>query len=418
MAGLKIPKHKSMSMKKYSTFIKPEKVYIPLGTNEDNKQLVKKGDRVRKGQVIGKLGGSFNLPIFASVSGTVLENEEVTYQNGKKVNAVVIENDFKETLDKKYEVRKNLDKLTKEEFIEILENCGIIGMGGAGFPTYMKYKTDKKIKTLLINAVECEPYITADYRVFLEKCEDVLETIDLMLNINDIDEAIIAIKETNVELIEKVNSYLGTYLKIKLVEVPNIYPMGWERTLIKEVKKIEYDKLPIDKGIVVNNVSTIYAINQALKLNKPIIERIITITGEGVKKPQNIVVKIGTKVSDVIKEIGGIKKDVILIANGPMMGNLSDEDLVVTADLNCVLVLPKSIPDRVKECLRCGKCSNVCPAHLCPVLIKDNLNNKEKLKLLQSEKCISCGLCSYICPSKIDVRGYVEKAKAKLRGGK
>lgn len=420
MPGLKIPKHKHMSMKKLDSYVKPEKVYIPFIISNDTeiKPLVKEGEYVYKGQIIGRRTGNFNTPIFSSVSGIVLNFEEVSHQSGKKVNAVVIENDFKEQLDKKYELRKNIEKLDKEEFLDIIEKCGIVGMGGAGFPTFMKYKTDQKIKTLIINAVECEPYITADYKILMEKCEDILEFIDDIIHINDIEEAIIAIKETNQELITKVNRYLGTYLKIRIQEVPNKYPMGWERTLIKQVKNVEYNRLPIEKGIIVNNVSTIYAMGQALKYDKPIIERIVTFTGEGIKKPQNVLVKIGTKVDEVIKEIGGTKKDVTMIANGPMMGSLADENLVVTADLNCVLVLDHKKPVKTKECLRCGKCASFCPARLCPVLIKDSVNNKEKLKELHPELCVSCGLCSYVCPSKLDVRHYVNEAKDTLKGDK
>ena len=415
MACLKIPKKKEMSMKKLETYIKPSKVYIPLiSGGEKIKPLVKKGDYVYKGQILGKRTGKFTTPLFSSISGIVLDFVKVKYQSGEEVEAIEIENDFKEALQRKYQIRKNIEKLTKEEYISIIEDCGIIGMGGAGFPTYMKYNTDRKIRTLLINAVECEPYITADYTILKEKCEEILETIDDILAINDIDEAIIAIKETNAELIEIVERYLGTYLKIKVVSVPNKYPMGWERTLIRQIKKIEYDRLPIERGIVVNNVSTIYAINQALKYDKPIIERIVTFTGEGLHKPQNVLVKIGTKVEDVVKFLGGNKKNTFVVANGPMMGNLVDKDLVVTPDLSCVLVLPEKKEFKTKECLRCGKCADVCPAYLCPVLIKDGINNEEKLKALQPEKCIECGLCSFVCPSKIAVREFVVEAKKKV----
>lgn len=419
MSGLRIPKLKSMSMKRLNSYLKPEMVYIPLFSfGSEMEKKVSKGDYVHKGELLGISKGKYNIPIFSSVSGYIKEFAYMTHQTGKKVEAVVIENDYKEELKKKYELRKRINRLTKEEFTDKIEECGIVGMGGAGFPTFVKYKTDKKINTLIINAVECEPYITADYTVLMEKCEDILETIDDILEINDIDEAIIAVKETNLELISKLNKYLGTYLRIKLYEVPNIYPMGWERTLIKEIKKVEYDKVPIEKGIVVNNAATIYAISQALKFDKPIIERIVTFTGEGLKKPQNVLVKIGTKVSDVIKYLGGKYKNTIMIANGPMMGHLADEDLVVTPDLNCVLVLKENKEVLSKECIRCGKCSSVCPANLCPVLIKDYIEDNEMLKKLKPELCSECGLCTYICPSKLDIREYVIHAKEKMKGGK
>ncbi len=419
MAGLKIPKHKHMSLKQLNTYLEPDKIYIPLisGGDTDLEVYFNIGDTVKKGDVIARRKTSFKTPIFSSVSGKIIGEEEVSYQTGIKVNALVIENDKKETA-KNIKVRKDIDKLTKEEYIDIVNECGIVGMGGAGFPTNLKYKTDTKINTLLVNAVECEPYITADYTLLKEKCEDVLETIDYILTINDINEAIIAIKENNVDLIKHVLKYKESYLKIRVVEVPNKYPMGWERTLIKEILKVEYDKLPLEKGIVVNNVSTIYGISQALKFNKPIIERIVTFTGEGIKEPQNVLVKVGTKVDEVIEYLGGTKKNVFVVAGGPMMGHKVETDLVVTPELNCVLVLPKIKTMKEVGCLRCGRCVKYCPASLTPVLIKDAIKDRDKLVLLHPEKCISCGLCSYVCPSKIDVREQVNKAKEVLKGGK
>ena len=194
MAGLRIPKKKKMSINnKLTAYVKPNKVYIPL-VDEDMNILTKKGDHVFKGQVLAKRKNSFETPVFSSVSGTIANIEEVSYQNGKKVKALAIENDYKEEIEKKYELRKNINKMDKQEFIDILKECGIVGMGGAGFPTFMKYKTDQKIKTLLINAVECEPYITADYTIIMEKIEEILETIDHILSINGIEEAITRLK--------------------------------------------------------------------------------------------------------------------------------------------------------------------------------------------------------------------------------
>lgn len=417
MVGLKLPKKKRMSLNnKLNMYLNPKNVLIPLisGRDTDIELLVKTGDYVFKGQILGKRKGNFDTPIFSSVSGVITGFKEVDHQLVKRVNAIVIENDLKEQINSKQVIRKDLNKLSKREFIEIVDNCGIIGMGGAGFPTSAKYNTEKKVTTLIINAVECEPYITADYMLISEKCEELLETIDIILDINDISEAIIAIKKTNSEIIKKFKEYMGSYLKIKICEVPNRYPMGWERVLIKQVKNIKYDRFPIEQGIIVNNISTIYAINQALKFNKPLIERIVTFTGDGLDKPQNVLVKVGTPVKEIIDYIGGKKENTILIAGGPMMGNTADDDLVVTADLNCILLMPEVTEKRRKECLRCGKCITVCPAKICPVLIKDNLNNKEILEELTPEKCIECGLCSYICPSKIEVRDFVKAGKIKV----
>ena len=310
-----------------------------------------------------------------------------------------------------------MHQYTKQEFLEKIQESGILGMGGSGFPTYVKYNTDTKIQTLIVNAVECEPYITADYTITKLKSEEILETIDAIMDICKIEEAFIAIKSYNTKLKTILDRYLGTYPKIKLALVKDIYPMGWERTLIHDIKKVEYKNLPIEKGMVVNNISTIYAIYQALKYNQPLTERIITITGENIKNPKNIIAKIGTPVADLIEQVGGYQEEnVTLIAGGPMMGNSIDtNDLVVSGNLNCVLVLKKSkIKDPI-ACLRCGKCIEVCPAKICPVFIKDNINNLENLKQLDTNRCIECGLCSYICPSKINVREFVRNAKKQVK---
>lgn len=392
-------------------FNKPKFVYIPLISGNDTNitVLVNKGEYVYKGSIIGKRKGDFRIPIHSSVSGIVVDFEEKTCLNGTLVKCVVIENDFKEKILPREEVKT---KYTKEEFIECLKENGIVGMGGSGFPTYIKYDV-KKIKTLIVNGVECEPYLRSDYVLAYNKCEEILEAIDTILEINNIDEAIIVFRKNNNDLKELFDNYIGTYLKIKIVVVSNDYPNGWERQLISKVMNIEYNNLPIEQGIVVSNISTIYAIYEALKYNKPLIERVITFTGDGFKKPCNMLVKIGTKLSDIINEIG-INDNTFLVAGGPMMGVKVDEELVVSANLNGVLCLNEKEDKRANPCIKCGKCVSVCPAKLSPVLIMENFNNKKELIPLKPQKCVECGLCSYICPANILVREYVKKAKREV----
>lgn len=417
--GIKLLGHKELTKnKKLGVCNKPKYVYIPLISQNDTNItiLVKKGDYVYKGSHIGKRKGNLRIPIISSVSGTVIDFVTKTYHNGDQVKCVQIENDFKEKYEDNRMTRKERVKLSKDEFINLLHDNAVIGMGGAGFPTYIKYNTNEKIKTLLVNAVECEPFITADYALIKEHPEELLESMDMIMEINHIESGIIAIKKTNTELIEILNNYIGTYLHIKIVEVPNLYPMGWERALIKEVLKEEYNKLPIEKGIVVNNISTIYAIYEALKFNRPLTERIVTFTGFGLNEPQNVLVKIGMEAKEVLSSLKVKENDVLFVAGGPMMGEcIPDDNLVISSDLNCILVLPFEKTAPTLECLRCGKCVQVCPAKLSPVLIKDNVNNIERLKELEINRCIECGLCSYICPSKILVREFVRKAKENVR---
>lgn len=420
MNGIKIYKGKELTKdKKLLFYRRPKFIYIPLisGNDKNITVLVKKGDYVYKGSIIGKRKGKMSLPIFSSVSGTVLDIVPKTYLDGNTINCVVIENDFKEKIEIQPQPKEKINDYTKSEFIKILKNNGICGLGGSGFPTYVKYDTDMPINTLIVNAVECEPYITADVIIMKEKAEEILETIDAIMDINGIKDCYIALKKDS-KILKLYQNYLGTYPRIKIVTVPNLYPAGWEKNLVKYIKHVDYDNIPLEKGIVVNNVSTIYAIYEALKLNKPLIERIVTFTGEMLKRPQNVYVKVGTPIREVIAGLDGYKrnKDVILVAGGPMMGSaLVDDDFVVTTNLNCILILKNNLKTEELNCLRCGKCVKNCPSHLSPVLIKDKLNNIEDLKCLHPEKCIECGLCSYVCPSKINIRKFVVEAKEKVK---
>lgn len=398
MAGYKLPHHKHMSMNELKSFLNPKDIYLEQG---DSKLLV--GDYVYKYQTIGHKE-RFNVPIISSVSGTVVDIKD---------GYIKIKNDLLEKTEKEI-INRDVSKIKKEEFLDIIEKAGIIGMGGAGFPTHMKYKTDKNIELLIVNAVECEPYITADYSIMNEKCNELLEGINNIIRINKINNAILAIKKTNVEVIKKFKEIIDKYPKIELRIVRDIYPMGWERTLIKEVTKKEYNILPIELGIVVNNISTIFAINNALKHDIPLVERIITITGENVKNPGNVMVKIGTSVNEILKFMGGILDDSVLINGGPMMGVEINKTDYIKPQMNCILVLPKPKEENIINCLRCGKCVSACPANLAPVLIKE-CSNKEELIKLQVNKCISCGLCSYICPSRIDLRNIVNEKKEVIK---
>ena len=398
MAGYKLPHHKHMSMNELKSFLNPKDIYLEQG---DSKLLV--GDYVYKYQTIGHKE-RFNVPIISSVSGTVTDIKD---------GYIKIKNDLLEKTEKEI-INRDVSKIKKEEFLDIIEKAGIIGMGGAGFPTHMKYKTDKNIELLIVNAVECEPYITADYSIMNEKCNELLEGINNIIRINKINNAILAIKKTNVEVIKKFKEIIDKYPKIELRIVRDIYPMGWERTLIKEVTKKEYNILPIELGIVVNNISTIFAINNALKHDIPLVERIITITGENVKNPGNVMVKIGTSVNEILKFMGGILDDSVLISGGPMMGVEINKTDYIKPQMNCILVLPKPKEENIINCLRCGKCVSACPANLAPVLIKE-CSDKEELIKLQVNKCISCGLCSYICPSRIDLRNIVNEKKEVIK---
>lgn len=418
MRGVTIKMDDKIKVKKEMLeFIKPQKIYIPLENKSGikYKKLVNVGDYVFKGQVVA-INESIDFPIHSSVSGYVVENEYNELNTGKKVECIAIENDFKEKYKDKLGSIKEISNYSKEEFIELLKSSEITGLGGSDFPTFLKYNTDSKINYLLVNGVECEPYISCDKVVMSKYMEKILEAVDAILEIMKIKKAYIVVKSSNIESQKVINKYINTYPNIKLALMPDMYPAGWERNVVEVVLHKKYDKYPVEVGAIVSNVSTIYAIYEMLKYNTPLTERIITITGTGIRKPSNIKVKIGTKLSEIIENIEGYKdiKKPIFIAGGPMMGSsLPNDNLIVTKDLNCVLVID-DIELTNYPCIKCGKCTNVCPVHLLPVMIMNNIGNEKKLKELMPQKCIECGLCSYICPSKIEVREYVRIAKGRV----
>lgn len=397
-------------------FDKPTKIYIPLMDKNGNsyKMLVKVGDYVYKGDKVANCE-KFDFPINSSVSGYVASIDTKFISNGNECECIVIENDYKEKVRKNRVIGNKKDNYSKDDFINDLRNSGIVGLGGSGFPSFIKYNTDG-IKYLLINAVECEPFISSDKAVIYNYSEDILECIDNILDIMEIDKAIIVIKKSNTRYIDVLNKFIGTYPNISIYSTMDFYPNGWERLVVKNTLGISYDKYPSEKGIIVSNVSTIYAIYEMLKENKSLCERIVTISGNGIKKKCNVKVKVGTLASDIINGFNEYKKikNPIFIAGGPMMGNsLPSDDMVITADVNSILVI-SDFDSKLLPCIKCGKCTRVCPSGLAPVLIMTSINDKNKLKCLDTSKCIECGLCSYVCPSKIEVREFVREAKKKV----
>ena len=409
-----IDKTKKKSIKEIQEFKKPDCIYIPLvlGNDIDLTVIPKVGEYVYKGSLVAYSKGNFKRVIHSSISGHVKNITDKIHPNGNTVKMMIIENDFKEQLEHRNGIKEDIHKYTKEEFIEKLKENGIVGMGGAGFPTYAKYDTKEKIKVLIVNAVECEPYITADYTLLKEHINEILECIDAIAEINKIDECIIGIKGSHKELVNLVNQYAGTYLKISVGTVPDKYPMGWERALIKKVTGLDYDRLPLEKNIVVNNVSTIYSIYQTLKTGLPNMERLVTISGEYIDEPVNMLVKIGTPVLSIIEKLGYKDKDMTIVTGGPMMGHsLPNMDTCITKETNAILLLPPVDNLIETNCMHCGKCIKYCPAGLYPINIKNSINNKKKLTVLNPSACIECGLCSYICPARIPLRDFVIKGK-------
>ena len=290
-------------------YIKPQIICIPLENKfgVTYRHLVKEGDYVCKGDVVA-INEKTGFPLHSSVSGYVITGTKKVMNTGNKIKCIIVENDFKEKYRDKIGSKKELNNYTKEEFINLLKNSGITGLGGSDFPTYIKYSTDKKINYLLVNGVECEPYVSCDKEVMKTYTEEILECVDSILDIMKIKKGYIVVKETSLEVINAFNKYIGTYPNISIKTVPDMYPAGWERNVVRNTLKKEYDKYPIEVGAIVSNVSTIYAIYEMLKYSRPLTERIITITGTGVNKPINVKVKIGAILSEIIENLDGYKE--------------------------------------------------------------------------------------------------------------
>lgn len=346
----------------------------------------------------------------SSVSGTIVGLEKKYISNGKLVDCLVIENDFKEKYRDKLGKKNDITKYSKESFIYMLQNSGVTGMGGSDYPTFLKYDTNEKINCLIINGVECELYSSSDNAIMYNYPEEILETIDAIMEIMNIEKAYIALNENNSIIIKKFLKYINTYPNIKIWGVVDAYPSGWERILIKDITGLDYSKKTTEVGIITDNVSTIYFIYELLKYNRPQTEKIITISGEGIKKPANYKVKIGTNFSEIMLKTDGYNKieNPILIAGGAMMGkSIPSDELIITKDLNTILVLNDS-QTISKQCIKCGKCNEVCPVGIMPIMI---IENQDKAKYLKIDKCINCGLCSYVCPSKIEIREKLKSIK-------
>ena len=386
-------------------------IYIPLESKlgYSYKESVRAGEYVCIGSIIGK-NPIAEAPLISTVSGTVVGFENKYISNGKEVRCVVIENDFKEKYLNKTGKKNDITKYSKDEFIYLLKNSSIIGMSGNAYPTYIKYESKEKLKYLIVNGCECEIYASSDSALMYNNPQELLECIDALIEIMHLEKSYIAINEKNELVIKKLLKYINTYPNIKIYPIIDGYPNGYERYLISEILNLTYKNSPEEVGVISENVSTIYAIYEALKYHKPLNERIVTITGNGIKNPANYKLKIGTNFNEIIlkKDILKKIKNPILIAGGAMMGvSIPSDELIITADTNCI-IYKEDIQDIPKECLKCGKCSEVCPMNLIPSMI---ISNKKLSKKLKIDKCIECGLCSYICPSKIEIREIIREIK-------
>ena len=359
------------------------------------KAVVAVGDRVLKGQLLAEAGGFISSPVYSSVSGTVKKIEKRRVTNGSMVDSIVVENDFLDEAVEGYSVDRSLEGLTKEDIIDIVKNAGIVGMGGAGFPTGVKIspKNADDVDTLIINAAECEPYLTSDYRLILERAEEVIKGIKAALVALPKAKAIIGIEDNKPKAIKLLKIMLEHEEKIDVCELKTKYPQGGERQLIFAVtgRKINSRMLPADASCVVLNTASCVAICEAVYNNVPLIHRVMTITGEGVNQPCNVDVPLGISHSYLLEQCGGAKEGVTkFISGGPMMGMaMSTLDIPVVKTSSSILAYIKDDVANIVEtpCIHCGRCAKACPQRLVPQLmgkaIKDDAIDKfEKIGIM------------------------------------
>ena len=388
---------------------------------------VNEGDHVYLGQVIGmRDGGFFKQPIHATCSGTFDGYEEHFHRSGKKTKFIRLKNDHQDEWDPSIVDRSDeeIAALSRAEFAAILEKNAMVGLGGSSFPTHVKFNHDKKIDYILINGIECEPYITADNRLMHEEMEKVVKGIQYLQMAFKATKALICIKKKHVNLSRIYEEYLERFPNdgIEVCRVDNFYPQGWEIAMIKSALGIEIPTghLPSEFGIANFNVSTVWGIYEAIKHNRPVIERRISVSGDGIRYPSNFVVRIGTPLPSLLERCGGYihpERDKVFLLGGPMMGaSLPTDDCIITKTVTSVLVFDHDDTPE-SPCIRCGSCVYSCPTGLEPKQIMDAVKafDKERIKALNPLKCIECGLCTFVCTSHIRVTDYIRRAKTFAR---
>ena len=371
---------------------------------------VKKGDTVLAGQKIADAGGFVSVPLHASVSGTVKGIEKHLNATGSMVDCIVIENDQQYQEVEYQETR--LEDLTKEEILNRIKEGGVVGMGGAGFPTHVKLapKDPSKIEYIRVNGAECEPYITSDYRRMIEEPEKVVKGLQVILTLFDSAKGYICIEDNKPDCIAKMKELVKDIDRIEVKEVMTKYPQGGERTLIYAAtgREINSSMLPADVGCVVDNVETVISVYKAVILGRPVNSRVVTMSGDGIKEPKNLLVLSGTDMSELVDAAGGLKAKIAkAISGGPMMGfALYDLHVPCTKTTSAFLFLEHDAVSEAQEiqtaCINCGRCVSVCPGHVLPARLAKLAERGDMagFEAMDGMECCECGCCSYICPAK------------------
>jgi len=403
----------------------PDIVVIPMQQHigAPCEPLVKPGDTVKVGQKIGEPKGFVSAPVHSSVSGVVKSIEMYNSPGGGKVLSVIIQNDGSDTRVEP-DIPLNIDLLSPAQLKKIVLEAGIVGMGGAAFPTHVKLSppADKKIDTVILNGAECEPYLTSDYRLMVESPEQIISGLKIIMKILGVSSGIIGIEDNKPKALQSVKAAAAGEQNIKVVSLRTKYPQGAEKQLIYALTKrmVPSGGLPMDIGVVVNNVGTAAAIHKAVDLGEPLYQRIVTVSGSAVKEPKNLLVRIGTTFRDVIDFCGGlVEEPAKVISGGPMMGIAQHTlDVPVVKGTSGILVLTKKeaeLPEP-SACIRCGRCVEVCPINLMPLQLSNAALKGilEEAEALHAMDCIECGSCSFICPAKRPLVHSIKMVKKEI----
>lgn len=424
--GVKVAHHKNTAEMEVIRMPEPKQVILPMQQHigAPCTPTVKVGDIVAVGQVIGDSDKPVSTPIHASVSGKVTAIGNIKLANGAMAQGVTIESDGEMRL---YEGIKAPHVETKEDFIKAIRESGLVGLGGAGFPTHIKLNAPSKIDTLIINAAECEPYITVDYRECIENSWDIYSGIRTIMEFLDIPNVVIAVEDNKPEafkiLEQIVDGDSSANGAIKIMQLESRYPQGAEKMMIQSAtgRQLPPGKLPSDIGCMVMNVASTAFISRYLKTGKPLVSRSLTVDGLAIKEPKNVRVPIGTSISDIIEFCGGFKDEPVkIVAGGPMMGiAITDLEHPLAKNNNALLAFSKEDAKVFQEtdCIRCGRCASACPISLVPTRIVRDAKAKDAEALLKDGVmvCMECGCCAYSCPAKKPLVQHMRLAKAVIR---
>jgi electron transport complex protein RnfC len=428
IGGVHPPENKITAGNKIEILPLPKTVFIPVAQHigAPSTALVNKGDAVKVGQIIAKSSGFVSTNIHSSVSGKVKKVDVSVDSSGYPKQGIFIDVDgdeWLEGIDRSETLNSTFD-LDGMTIVQKIQEAGIVGLGGATFPTHVKLVPPKgmKAEVLLINGVECEPYLTSDHRLMLEKADEILVGTQLLMRAMNVEKAAIGIENNKPDAIQLLTDKAKNYNGITVIPLKVKYPQGGEKQLIKAVtgREVPSGGLPIAVGAVVSNVGTAFAVYEAIQKNKPLFERVVTVTGKGVSNPSNFKVRIGTATSELIEAAGGLPENTgKIISGGPMMGRaLASLDVPVTKGTSGILVMLESEAKRggYMDCIRCSRCVSVCPMGLEPYLLmtfgqKQIFDRAEEDRIMD---CIECGSCSYTCPSNRPLLDYIRYGKGKV----